>query len=378
MLRLFSDCLDVSEATGDGWTVLRALLNFLNKEEVSISDISATWFLRLTAAEQIVSFGPKSCWDGLQHAVRPFLAHERKNQVLQQLLGFSYNGRTEKTFRPPQLTAFGFWLALLASQRKLLPTVVEAATFLRMDGFDWIDDAVTPRRDIRTLSQIYNWWTKTLPESLENIEMLLSEELEQLLETLAWTKESLSGLLLSVSTSNAFTAPYDNDGKRDLHCSGCGDDYTPIRAGLVSPTWIAFLECTKTNHKHFCACSSFLQSIGTSHRPDSKIKADIDEDEPNDYFFDVGEEFSYEQEEGDISALCTEIVSSYDPGCRAGDPDPFHNAATLLYRAQGRHWLGSHDFGETLCATCFLRREQFVGENMTQITCSPMPKWYGN
>jgi hypothetical protein len=90
---------------------------------------------------------------------------------------------------------------------------------------------------------------------------------------------------------------------------------------------------------------------------------------------DVGEEF-FREIDGDISDLCKKYTQMYigDQGT-----DPFRDAAAFLYRVQGRRWLGLYEPADLLCATCFLRREGYIGERGlgTEDGFSQMPEWYG-
>jgi hypothetical protein len=52
----------------------------------------------------------------------------------------------------------------------------------------------------------------------------------------------------------------------------------------------------------------------------------------------------------------------------------FSDTATLLYRAHGRVWIGEYAIGERLCATCFLVRERYIGEDGLSADFPPMPK----
>ncbi|RYP46935.1 hypothetical protein DL768_006918 [Monosporascus sp. mg162] len=77
MLRLFSDCLELTDPSGDGWTVHAELKRAYNRERVPIPENSISWLLRATAAEEFITFGPKTIWSGIQSSVRSFLVHER-------------------------------------------------------------------------------------------------------------------------------------------------------------------------------------------------------------------------------------------------------------------------------------------------------------
>src|SRR5256886_15601800 len=86
ILRLFEDCLDLSEPGGDGWTVIGDLVRSLDQENASQNANSITWILRAFQTESMIAFGPKSLWHGVQHAVRAFLDIEQKSMVIQGLL----------------------------------------------------------------------------------------------------------------------------------------------------------------------------------------------------------------------------------------------------------------------------------------------------
>jgi len=67
--------------------------------------------------------------------------------------------------------------------------------------------------------------------------------------------------------------------------------------------------------------------------------------------------------EPNISFLCHDLIGSQS---YSAEPyDPFAEAATILYRVQGRTWLGDYaaELTYKLCVTCLLRSEQYVGEN---------------
>lgn len=46
MMRVFSDCLDVTENNGDGWIVGHALIATMKNEEVHMADTGVAWLLR--------------------------------------------------------------------------------------------------------------------------------------------------------------------------------------------------------------------------------------------------------------------------------------------------------------------------------------------
>ena len=89
MLRLFSDCIELTDAKSDGWTVHAWLKRAYARESVPISQNSITWLLHGTATEEYVEFNASSFWCGLQHAVRTVLCHERHGCFLDQILALS-------------------------------------------------------------------------------------------------------------------------------------------------------------------------------------------------------------------------------------------------------------------------------------------------
>jgi hypothetical protein len=75
---------------------------------------------------------------------------------------------------------------------------------------------------------------------------------------------------------------------------------------------------------------------------------------------DIDEEYFKEIEDG-VDQLCEEYDKlSLDEKIKG---DPFYDAAIMLDQAQGRRWIGSYEPSELLCATCFLKREEYIGED---------------
>ena len=60
MLRLFTDCLELSEPISDGWTVIEALVRSYNKENVPLSSNSINWLLKTLSTDGMVACGPKT------------------------------------------------------------------------------------------------------------------------------------------------------------------------------------------------------------------------------------------------------------------------------------------------------------------------------
>ncbi len=152
-------------------------------------------------------------------------------------------------------------------------------------------------------------------------------------------------------------------------CGDCHDSYARLGTGLVQPRLIAFNECLKTSHRGDCECSDFLHDTGFTGSIYS-TQPDGDEDES-----DVDEEFFMDEDDA-LDQLCDAYERLHLQNARM---DPFQDAATLLYRAQARKWLGSYGPNEVLCATCFLRRERYLGPDgqWTKYDFTPMPESYG-
>lgn len=376
MIRLFADTLDLTDPSGDGWTVITSLVKALTKESVPMTEISANWLLRQTGSEPIVACGARTLWDGLQHAVRSFLSHQQDGQMLMGLLkldggGGGGGGDADDTGglgieMQSLVTAMSHWLALRASQRELLPMIVEAGRFLKMESFDWIEDDVTPRGYVRGISTIYATWTNTLPRGIENLQSLVEEELEYVLGSLCMDRERLKEAIQAAEKEDAGVA--QNNMKI---CSDCNDSYVKLGAGLVQPRMITFDECWKTDHKRECECEAFLSDIGiTGSTYVTHSEGEDSESEVDDEFF------ADDADDALLDRLCQVYNNMRLKNIRI---NPFQDAATLLYRAQGRLWLGSYEPTEVLCATCFLKREQYIGVNGLGRgqDFTPMPKAYG-
>lgn len=357
MLRLFTDCLELTDPSGDGWTVHAELKRSYNKEKVPIPENSVSWLLRATASEEFIVFGPKTIWTALQSSVRSFLVHERNEEMLQRLLGLSEKDR--QSVNESHATCIAQWLALRASEGELLPMIVDAGRLCNITGFDWVQDELTPREFVRTLPVIYHAWALAFPNNVDQAESQISAELRVIMER---GKFRVHDFLVSTTGSNK-QDPDEKEQKRELRCSVCDDDYTQLGIGVVSPAWISFVECTKTNHVHRCDCSSYLAGCGflppASHRtvslntPVSEYVSPFqDEDE---------EDFQGIPPSLDIPQLCEDYIAS--DAHLTNTYDPFTEAATMLYRAQGRIWLGAYREGEAVCGTCFLQGERYIGEN---------------
>jgi hypothetical protein len=368
MLTLFADSLDLTDPGGDGWTVITSLVKALNKESVPMADVSANWVLRLTSSEQIVAFGAKSIWDGLQHAVRTFLFHEEHSNVLRGLLDLKPEAGGVAATTMPQLTALSHWLALRASQRELLPMVVEAGRFSRIEGFDWVEDSLTPRDRCRALPAIYAAWTRALPNGIKQFRDTMEEELVGLLESLGIDRELLQKAIQEGELEG------DGGGQQVWEegqqvCRDCQNSYVRLGKGLVRPRAVEFEECRKTDHKRNCRCRAFLEGF---ELPDDSSVDSYDTARESDDESEADEEFFTENDDI-LDRLCDAYARMHLP--RAGG-DPFQDSATLLYRAQGRIWLDTYEPEDLLCATCFLTREKYLGSG-GNYNFTPMPESYG-
>ena len=85
MLRLFLDSLDLSEPGDDGWTIIAQLSKSQNNENASLASTSIIWFLQQFSTDNMITFGPRTIWHGLQHASRSFLQLAPEQMVLQKL-----------------------------------------------------------------------------------------------------------------------------------------------------------------------------------------------------------------------------------------------------------------------------------------------------
>jgi hypothetical protein len=391
MLRLFTECLELSEPSSDGWTVIGALVRSYNQESVPLPENSCNWLLRTLSTDGMVACGPQTIWHGLQNAVRSFLVREHESLILQRLLNPNADG--SKIIDSSQGASIAHWFALQASQRELLPMIIEAGTRLHMNGFDWNDDSsqeTTAAMFSRQLPVIYAAWAKAMPGGIERADELVASELDASLEKAKWTRDSLREFI-----SDTTDVDPRQEADHSKRCSACLDDYSSLGTGLVAPAWIAFTECTTTRHRFKCACRDFLQSAGLPARPplpessitsdpqdnastdsDAEEWAEACEKQVDDSQDDANYRPSSDTERADEElAHGSDSDGSGDTSWRAAcehhaqqelantESEPFRASATLLYRAQGRTWLAAYEPGDRLCATCFLGREEYIGKD---------------
>jgi hypothetical protein len=365
MMRVFrTECLDVSELNADGWVVGHNLIASMGQEQSRMSETSVHCLYSQKQTEILVALGAESVWHGLQQAMRAFLFEEHDSQVILHLLLDSGMGGEGAEYQS-RVASMGHWLALRASQRDLVPLAIQAAQLLQIDGYDPI--AVTAsfgKRDInRMLPTIYSTWAKKSSHVLGSAKEIIKRELDVVLGELCLDLDELAERVRVAQ--DELGAPVGSELAR---CHTCWNDYTTLGKGLVQPCRIAFDKCRETEHKYSCACSRYLKACGVV--PAQPVAATGDIDESN-----IEEEFFQEPEE-DIEHQCTK----YDKLGLGFSPlgDPFYDAAAMLYRSHGRRWIGEYDADEALCAACFLRREEYIGEDgLGGAACfTPAPKTY--
>jgi hypothetical protein len=367
MLRLFSDCIDIGDSNDDGWTVHEWLKRAYSKERVPISQNSITWLFYLTAKEEYVEFGARTVWCALQHAMRSVFTHASDSNFFGSILALS--DAETAAISPTHAAALGLWLALLVSGRELIPMALNAGSALQMRGFDWEEDDIPHAQFVKALPEVYGAWCNALIRTVEKLGEYMQLELEHCVRELGWERH-----ILLHAVSHAQTTGDGSSGIRSHSsvCSGCGDDYGTLGSGLVEPAHIARAECIGTNHKFKCACEkpytydtdiSYAELpayTGSYYCSDSEYDSD---DEYDSGFFDAEEEFldaeSYSPTQEHFSTQATGL---------------FPAIALQLYRSHGRVWMGEYEPGEHLCATCFLRREQYLSDDGLGADFPPMPE----
>ena len=358
MLRLFEDCVDLSEPNSEGWTIVGDLVSSFNQESSAVHSNSIIWFLTSLKTDSMVGWGPKTLWHGLQHAVRSFVDMAQKNKVVQSQL----NLMVDRKFPESYAMAISYWIALLATGKELLPMIVAGGSIWHMEGFDYDQDAeVDPVVLAKMRPHIYTEWSKTLRASLERADEVFSSELAATLEELDWSQD-----VLKILKSSKLKEREQEDDQ--IRCSRCDDDYSLLRLGLVEPRRIAFVECVESQHRYNCTCKGFLQSQGRLP-PSSYVEKGTLQDEydsENEFFYDA-ESQSENTEEGNSEDQtwvleCERYIQETNSN---NTKDPFRGIAALLYRSQARLWLGSYEPGQRLCGTCFLTSEGYMDDDAT-------------
>jgi hypothetical protein len=374
MLRLFSDCIDISSPSDDGWSVHEWLKRAYAKERVPISQNSITWLLHLTAKEEYVEFSARTVWCALQHALRSLFAHESDGGFFARILdGLPAADQAPAaaaiTSSPSQVRALSLWLALRVGGREILPMALHACSALQMRGFDWEEDDIPHAQFVKALPEVYGAWCHAVLRNVEKLDEYMRLEFETCKRDLGW--------------EGADTAWEDGD-KAEILCAECGDDYTTLSAALVEPARIARAECVRTEHKFKCTCQDFSSfssaSASAIHIPQlpayagswtsSSSSCDYDYDSDSDCDSDSGffEAEDYFDSEAYLDAEPYPLVYDQDP-----TPSVFADIALQLYRSHGRVWMGEYAAGERLCATCFLCREQYVSEDGLGVDFPAMP-----
>lgn len=364
MLRLFGpECLDVSELNGDGWVVGHNLVATMASEQAPISETSINWLLRQKQTEILVSFGASTSWIGVQQAVRGFLIQEYENKVLSRLL--CPDSAKDSVTIQSHVSAIGHWIALRASERELLPLVIQASQLLQVEGFDPLPtaDGLSKRDVNRSLPLIYTSWAKISTRIFSYVNGLIEDELDFVLRELAMDRVSLARHIQEAREEHPNATADTKQG-----CHICGDNYSKLGTGLVNPRTISFDECRATQHRFHCECPGYLEVRGVTQGPPMADGGDMDD-------VDIDREF-FKEVDLDIDRLCAEYDELGLHETVQGDP--FYDAATMLYRAQGRRWVGHYGPSEVLCATCFLKREEYIGESGSPATdrFTPCPKTF--
>jgi hypothetical protein len=356
MLRLFSDCIDISDSTSDGWTVHEWLKRTFARERVPVSQNSTTWLLQATSKEQYVDLTPKIAWYGLQHAVRSVLCHVQHGCLLEQILNLS--NTEEASISQRHLDSIGLLMAIRVSGRILLPMIVTAGSFLQAPGFDWIHDHMTHKEHLQALPNIYTAWCQAVLECIENLENYMRLELKQCLLELGWNRDHFLGAISHTKTNTA-----NNEQRpQNCTCTRCGDQYGFFPEGLIVPAWTAASECVQTGHTFGCTCQKVseldLSTFYTEPREyTGEYVTDDDTKDPAVEVFYDAEPYLYGRSIS-ASQSCSGIFSSI---------------ATLLYRAQGRAWIREYAFRERLCATCFLHQEHYINNDGSIADFPPVP-----
>lgn len=353
MLRLFSDCIELTDAKSDGWTVHEWLKRTYALENVPISQNSITWLLRCTATEEYVQLSSNTIWCGLQHAVRTVLSHTRHGRFLDSILNLSHD--EYKVAGQERIDAIGVLLAFRVCGRVLLPMVANAGSFCQMPGFDWVHDDLSHREYLQTLPVMYTAWCNMILDYTENLERYLREELEYCQQQLGITKADF----LDIDSHHYRSTTCDARHKRHV-CTWCADDYTHLPGALASPIRTAVAECIETNHRYGCVCNKADMLIAAARLTElpeytgTYCFAGNDDDTPDDQFYDAESYLFPNDLLPDQHSVLADV-------------------ALLLYRSHGRVWLGDYTADEVLCAPCLLHRERYTDKDGSIADFLPRP-----
>jgi hypothetical protein len=355
MLRMFYDCIDLASPESDGWQVHDWLKRAYAIEKVPISQNSITWLLHLTANERYVECSPPTVWSALQYSVRSVLNHERHSGHIERILQLSDN-ETQKISQR-HLSALRSWIALRVTGRALLPMALYVGSFLQLKGFDWTEDYMPHAQFLQAQPNLYTAWCHAVLDAVERLEDYMREELDSCMRQLGWTRHDLLSALADTNSSS-----YDANDQRSHAqiCSRCQYDYGIMAHSLVEPAQIAIQGCIGTGHDSDCRCRNIFK--------DSGLAAKIPE------YTGVWGDDDYGENESDIGEEFFDAQPYLFDTQSQSDCDVFTNVATLLYSAQGRIWIGSYAIDERLCATCFLFKEQYIGEDGFAAEFPAMPQ----
>ncbi|KAH8722344.1 hypothetical protein GQ44DRAFT_741717 [Phaeosphaeriaceae sp. PMI808] len=359
MLRLFSECIDLADANSDGWTVHEWLKRSYAREKVPISRNSITWLLLMTCNEEYVNFSSRTIWLGLQHAIRTVLCHERHGQFLVRILDLSDS--EAEAIGPSHLDSISLLMAFRVTGRVILQMAVTGGSFLHIKGFDWVDDDDVSRSQyLQTLPMIYSAWCHALLDCADNMEDYLREEFEQHLEQLRLTREGF----LDTMSCRITNSGNGHKNRTENMCTSCANDYNSLPSGLVSPVRISLAECAQTHHRFNCGCDRVYKS--------GFVALNIPLSEYSCFSGNYAEDSDDDEEFYDAEPYPTadSILPEEDSA------DAFSKVATPLYRCHGRYWLGEYEADEYLCATCFLVRERYTGEDGLIADFPPMPEHF--
>ncbi|RAR06532.1 ankyrin repeat-containing protein [Stemphylium lycopersici] len=315
MLRLFSDCIELTDAKSDGWTVHEWLKRTYLRESVPISQNSITWLL--------------------------------------------HGAATEESADRSYIDAIGLWLALRVVGRVLLPMVLSAGSICQIGGFEWVNNDLTHRQYSQALPSIYEAWCRAVLDSTENLERYLRLELEQYLQQ---TERSRAEFLDAVSYQD--TTARSGSARTEPHnCTQCATNYSSLPDAIVAPIRIAVTECVNANHRFGCVC----HELNILDPPTQKAELpeyfgrydmnDVEETASEDIFFDAE----------------SHLLSNVIPSHNSTTSGMFTEVAALLYSAHGRTWLGHYEADELLCAPCFLLRERYIDSDGVIADFSPRP-----
>jgi hypothetical protein len=346
MLRLFSDCIELTDTKSDGWTVHEWLKRTYALESVPISQNSITWLLRCAPTEQYIELNSQTMWCGLQHAVRTLLCHMRRSRFLDRILTLS-NCEYKVTCQK-RIDAIGILLTFRVCGRELLPMTISAGSLCQMSGFDWLHDDLSHREYLQAVPTMYAAWCSRVLDSTENLESYIRLELENYQQQLGFTR----ALFLDALSYQNTTGKNDDVRLKSSTCTSCGDNYRSLPSALVSPVRIAVAECIKTNHRFGCVCqkADSLHAASRSAEPPEYTGTcwlggnDETIDPATDEIFYDAEPYLFSED----------ILAHHDSTCNM-----FAEVALLLYRAHGRTWMGDYAVDELLCAPCLLLREQY-------------------